>query len=259
MEGLAVPLAQDRCLGHADQQVAQRSTAGFHLAQAVGQLLAQVAGIAEAGEGIHQVAFFHPRDVFGEQAVFHQQPLQGVAQAVGCVDARHQLLVHCGLADEVVDAAVEGLAEDVLAFLAGEQDDVGVVVDAFVQLADPGGKFQAVHLRHQPVGQEHADRALFELLQGLAGAAGEADVLVAGLAEGAADHGAGKLGVVDDQDAEIGVGHERTREEDGRRYAAGKGPVRRGRPGPGRDRARHREEIVGLRHTGGHSLARARL
>ncbi|MNT89082.1 hypothetical protein D3C72_2297460 [compost metagenome] len=85
------------------------------------------------------------------------------------------------------------------------------MIGHFVQLTDTSGQFQAVHFRHQPVCQEHAGRALFEQADGFCGAVGKAQVLVAGLAQGATDHGAGELGVVHHQDAEMGVGHGRAR------------------------------------------------
>ncbi|MNE38460.1 hypothetical protein D3C80_1323580 [compost metagenome] len=91
---LAVLEAVAREVGNADQQVAQRAAAGFQLAQAVRQLLPQVAQVAETGGGVHQVALLQPGDVLGEQAVFHQQTLQGVAQTVGGEHAGHQLFAH---------------------------------------------------------------------------------------------------------------------------------------------------------------------
>ena len=206
-ETVAILAAQRLAFLQADQQVAQRATARLHLAQAVLQLLLQVARVAQAGQRVDQVALLQAGDVHRQHAVLVEQALQGVAQAVGGIHARHQLLVHRGLADEVVDATVEGLHQHVLAFLAGEQDDVGVVLGRLVQLAHPAGQLQAVHLRHQPVGQQHAGRALLQQAQGFGGAVGEAHVLVAGLAQSAADDGAGELGVVHHQDAEMGVGH----------------------------------------------------
>ncbi len=203
LERLAVPVPEFGHLRQADQHVAHRAAAGFHLADAVGQLLLEVALVAQAGGAVHQVALLQAGDVLGEQAVFHQQALQRVAQAVGGEHAGHQLLVHRRLADEVVHATVEGLGQGVVALLAGEQDDVGVVVAAFVELAHPRGQLQAVHLRHQPVGEQHAHRLLFQQVERFAGAAGEAHVLVAGLAQRATDHGAGELGIVDHQDAEM--------------------------------------------------------
>ncbi|MNE38461.1 hypothetical protein D3C80_1323590 [compost metagenome] len=77
------------------------------------------------------------------------------------------------------------------------------MVAVLVELADARGEFQAVHFRHHPVGQDHAYRLLLQALQRFAGAAGETHVLVSGLGQGATDHGAGKLGVVDHQDAEV--------------------------------------------------------
>ncbi|MOA50509.1 hypothetical protein D3C78_1735300 [compost metagenome] len=59
-------------------------------------------------------------EVVRQLALFLQQALQGGAQAFGGQNPRQQLLADRGLADEVVDAAAEGGAEDVLGVAAGE-------------------------------------------------------------------------------------------------------------------------------------------
>jgi hypothetical protein len=49
--------------------------------------------------------------------------------------------------------------------------------------------------------------ALFMLRQRISGAAGEADILIARLAQRATDHDAGEFGIIDDENAQERVGH----------------------------------------------------
>ncbi|MNE37143.1 hypothetical protein D3C80_1309830 [compost metagenome] len=78
---------------------------------------------------------------------------------------------------------------------------------AFIELANLGGQLQAVHFRHQPVGEQHMGRSLVERRECFTGAAGVADVAIAGLLEYAADQRAGEPGIVHHHDAEVGIGH----------------------------------------------------
>ena len=78
------------------------------------------------------------------------------------------------------------------------------------EFADPPRAFRPAPLWvwNTQVTRADIDRMLGDFkAQGFGGAVGEADVLVAGLAQSAADDGAGELGVVHHQDAEMGVGH----------------------------------------------------
>jgi len=76
-----------------------------------------------------------------------------------------------------------------------------------VALANLAGQLEAVHFRHQPVRQQDMRGSLRMLHQCVGGAAGEADILVAGLAQCATDHDAGEFGVIDDENAQERVGH----------------------------------------------------
>lgn len=69
-----------------DQQEAYGAAAGVDLAQAVLQALLQQAGIAQPGQWVDQITLFEAGDVLGEQAVFDEQALQGVAQAISGKD-----------------------------------------------------------------------------------------------------------------------------------------------------------------------------
>jgi len=171
--------------------------------------------LPRSGQRVQQALLFKAGDVFRQLVIFLLQALQGGAQAVGCVDARQQLLVHRRLADEVVDAVVEGLAEGIFALATGEQDDVAVVAAAGVALTNLAGELQAVHFRHQPVRQQNVGGTLGVLREGIGSAAGEAYVLIAGFAQRAADHDAGEFGIVDDEDAQLGVGHGELNELEG--------------------------------------------
>lgn len=77
---------------------------------------------------------------------------------------------------------------------------------AGVALTNLAGELQAVHFRHQPVRQQNVGGTLGVLREGIGSAAGEAYVLIAGFAQRATDHDAGELGIVDDEDAQLGLG-----------------------------------------------------
>ena len=64
-----------------------------------------------------------------------------------------------------------------IAFFGGQQHYIGEMVGGFVKLPNPAGQFQSVHFRHQPVCNQHIDRAGFQHGKTLLGTTGSADIL----------------------------------------------------------------------------------
>ena len=176
-------------------------------AQDLVQSLAAVPAVAQAGFQVDDVGAGQFPIVLDQPRVGLQQRVLTVGHAIGGEHPGDQLLGHVGLVDEVVHAPVEGFRQSLGALPGRQQNDVGVVIVLFVLLAYLIGQFQAVHFRHQPVCDQYAHRALLHLLQGGSGVVGDTDIAVAGIAERAADHHAAELGVVDDEDGKVEVGH----------------------------------------------------
>ena len=103
-------------------------------------------------------------------------------------------------ADEIVDAVFEGLGDGGHLLLPGQQHDVGEVIAYLVQVADVTRQLEAVHDRHDPVGDDDIGRALLHHLQGLGTGFGETDVLEAAVLERLGDDDATETCVVHHQD-----------------------------------------------------------
>ena len=204
---LAVLLHQGVVVVDVDDHQAGGAAPGLGVLDGGLQALQRELLVAESGERVHQRILFQALVRFHQQLVFLQQAVLQSGQTIGGINARQQLLVHGGLVDEVVHALIECLHQGLIAFSCGEQHDVGEMIGGFVQSAHAAGQFQAVHFRHQPVGDQHIDGAAFQHQQGLLGTAGGADVGVASGLESTSNHGAGKLRVIHDHDGQIGIGH----------------------------------------------------
>ena len=81
------------------------------------------------------------------------------------------------------------------------------MVVLLILLADLIGQLQPVHLRHQPVGNQHTDRALVNKLKRGRGIVGDSYVAVPCIAEGSAHHHTAEFGVVYHEDGKIKIWH----------------------------------------------------
>ena len=81
------------------------------------------------------------------------------------------------------------------------------MVVLLVLLSHLVGKFQAIHLGHQPVGNQHADRALFYQLQGFRCVVDDAYVAIPGISQRAANHHTAEFRVVYYEDGKVQIWH----------------------------------------------------
>src|SRR5690606_11397997 len=93
--------------------------------------------VAHAGDEIDDITLLQLLIVVQKQLVGGQQGVLHLGNAVGGKNSGQQLAAHFRFENKIVDAAVEGFRQGVLALLGGEQDDVGEVVYRFIQLTNP--------------------------------------------------------------------------------------------------------------------------
>jgi len=116
-----------------------------------------------------------------------------------------ELLGHVRLVDEVIHAPVKGAGQRLHTLLGSQKDHIGVVVVLLVLLTYRIRQLQPVHVRHQPVGNQHTDRALLQALQGLRRGIDHAHIAIAGLLERATDNSTAEAGIINNKNGEFWI------------------------------------------------------
>src|SRR5690606_32990336 len=119
LHGFAVAAAQILEILYAEHQQRAEAAARLDTLQGILQALLQVTAVTQRSQTVAQVVLFQLRIVAGQQAVFLEQAIDQMGDAVGGIDAWQQLFAHGRLADEVIDPAVERLAKYIVAFPGG--------------------------------------------------------------------------------------------------------------------------------------------
>ncbi len=122
----------------------------------------RIGAVAQAGQGIQRAQFFKLGVGLDQVLIVPQETILQGAEALTGPQSWQQLLIHQGLVEEVIDALLESMLQGFATFTRGQQEDVGEVVAGLVELAHRLGQAEAVHFRHQPVGDEDARRPFFQ-------------------------------------------------------------------------------------------------